>query len=123
MDKLKFIAQQMKKLSIPYAFGEWTKETQDPYWVGEYTESAPGTEDGAEESVFILTGTTRKSWSELEQQKSKIKKHFPDEGCRGETESGTIAVFFSAALMLPTGEADLKRIQINLDVKEWRKKQ
>ena len=120
MDKLKFIAEQMKKLSIPYAFGEWKAKIQYSYWVGEYTEETTITEDGYEESVFLLTGTHRGTWLQLEEEKNKIKDHFTTTGLRAKTDSGSIVVFFSSAQIIPTGEADLKRIQINLDIKEWK---
>ncbi len=121
MGKLEFIKQQMNILQIPYSFMEWTSKIQYPYWIGECSETPPGTEDGCEESTFILTGTTRGTWLELEEIKEKIKNHFPSiGGLRANTDSGSIAVFFSSSLPVPTGEADLKRIQINLDIKEWK---
>lgn len=121
MDKLKFIAEQMEHLAIPYSFGTWNAEIQYPYWVGEYTESPTNAENGYEECVFILTGTTRGAWLELEEAKEQIKQHFSAYGgLRDETESGAIAVFYSGAMTIPTKEADLKRIQINLDIKEWK---
>lgn len=120
MEKLKFIAEQMEHLTIPYSFGDWTAKIKYPYWVGECTEATTTTEDGYEESVFILTGTARGTWLQLEKDKEKIKKHFSITGLRAKTDSGSIAVFFSSSMMIPTGEADLKRIQINLDIKEWK---
>lgn len=121
MDKLNFIKKQMEALTIPYAYMEWTAKLQYPYWVGECSETPSETEDGGEESVFILTGTTRGSWYDLELQKDRIKKHFPAvSGLREKTDSGSIAVFFASAMPIPTGEADLKRIEINLVIKEWK---
>ena len=121
MDKLSFIKEQMNILAIPYEFMQWSSEIKYPYWVGEYSETPTLTEDGYEESTFILTGTTRGTWSDLEEDKKKIKKHFPSVGgLRSTTDSGSIAVFFSGSLPVPTGEADLKRIQINLTIKEWK---
>ena len=121
MDKLQFINEQMDILGIPYEFMEWTSKVQYPYWVGEYTDVSTLTEDGCEESTFLLTVTTRGSWLELEQIKEKIKNHFVVAGgLRGQTDSGSITVFFSGAFPVPTGEMDLKRIQINLDIYEWK---
>lgn len=121
VDKLKFIKQQMNILAIPYEFMQWSSDVRYPYTVGEYTETPTMTEDGYEESTFILTVTTRNTWLELEEIKKKIKEHFPaNGGLRAETDSGSIAVFFSSSFPVPTGEAALKRIQINLDIKEWK---
>lgn len=121
MDKLQFINKQMSVLDIPYEFMEWTTKIRYPYTVGEYSEVSTITEDGAEESTFILTVTTRGKWIVLEEIKEKIRQHFPAVGgFRAKTDSGSIAVFYDNAFPVPTGEADLKRIQINLNIKEWK---
>lgn len=118
---LKFINEQMSFLQIAYEFMEWTQPVTGAYTVGEYSGVPTFNEDGSEESNFILTVTTRGKWIELEEIKDKIKKHFPSVfGLRGNTDSGSIAVFFSDAFPVPTGEADLKRLQINLTIKEWK---
>ena len=121
MDKLKFLKEQMDILGIPYEFGEWTTNVQYPYFVGEITEDEATTEDGYERSTFMLNGFTRDKYISLEQLKDKIKKHFhPIYGLRAETESGAISVFYGSAFYIPTNEADLKRIQINLIIHEWK---
>lgn len=121
MDKLNFIKEQMSTLAVPYEFGEWTKAVQYPYFTGEITEEPPLTEDGAEQSTFILSGFHRGKLIALEEIKEQIKKHFhPIFGLRAKTDSGAIAVFFNGSFYIPTGEADLKRIQINLTIKEWK---
>ena len=123
MDKLKFINEQMGVIAVPYELGEWTSAVKYPYFVGEYTDEPIETEDGAEESTLILTGFHRGKniLYELEKAKKKIKKHFPAiEGLRAETDSGTIAVFFDGAFPIPTGEAELKRIEIHIKIKEWK---
>lgn len=124
MDKLKFIKEQMDILSVPYEFGEWTSKVQYPYCVGEITETEPTTEDGYEQSTFLLTCFNRGSEGVLlglEEIKEKIKKHFNSiYGIRSATEGGSIAVYYGGAFYVPTNEAELKRIQINLIIKEWK---
>ena len=121
MDKLKFINDQMNSIGIPYEFGEWTSEITYPYYVGEITEEPTMTEDGLEESTVLITGFHRGKYIELERDKAAIKKHFPSSyGLRGTTDSGAITVFFDGSFYIPTGEADLKKIQINLKIKEWK---
>lgn len=121
MDVLVFIKEQMAALGVPYEFLEWTSEVTYPYFIGEITEPDPDTEDGKEETEFILTGTHRGRPIVLEEIKEKIKKHFhPVHGLRARTENGAIAVFYGGAFYVPTGEADLKRIQINLTIKTWK---
>lgn len=120
---LKFIADRLKKGGVPYCFGEWTKKVSYPYFVGEYTESESMNEDGMSESTFILTGTARGSFSELEAEKAKIRELFPEDGVTAilENKTGT-AVCYANAMPVPTGTDELKRIQINLKVYEWRVK-
>lgn len=121
MDKLKFIKEQMGVIAVPYEFGEWTARIVHPYFTGEITEEPITTEDGAEQSTLILSGFNRGKYIDLETAKAKIKKHFhPVYGLRGDTDSGSIAVFFDGAFYVPTGEAELKRIEIHLKIKEWK---
>lgn len=121
---LKFISDAMKSAQIPYDFMEYTSaiDTISTYWVGEYTEVEPLTEDGQRESQFILTGTGKDSWTELERQKEQIESLFPaTQGRTAILDDGSgIAVFYGNAFPTPTGDGFLKRIQINLTVKEWR---
>lgn len=122
MDKLKFIYEQMYRLSIPYEFGEWTQAIQYPYFVGEITssESMPN-EDGMAETNFILTGFHRGKVYDLEVLKELIRKHFnPVCGVRAETKSGAIVALYDGSFYIPSGEADLKKIQINIKILEWK---
>ena len=118
---LNFISSKLEEIGIDYEFGDWTSDpVPEPYFVGEYSESPAMDESGLQETTFILTGTAR-TWILLEEAKSKIEKLFSKvTGLTAilENHSG-IAVFYSTALIIPTGDAELKRIQINLTVKEW----
>lgn len=121
MDKLKFINEQMDMLAVPYAFGEFPAPVVYPYTVGEITESPTVTEDGYEESTLLLTCFHRGAYMDLEQIKAKIKAHFsPIIGLCGRTDSGSIAVFYDGAFYIPSGEAELRKMQINLKIKEWK---
>lgn len=122
MDFLIFMKEEFEKLKIPYCFREWDKDViPATYWVGEYSEVPTLNEDGYCETQFILTGTTRGSWFELERTKELIRQHFYG-GCglRGMTAGGVIAVYYENALPVPTGEAELKRIEIHFLIKEWK---
>ena len=122
MDKLKFINAQMDAIGVPYEFGQWSSDITYPYFVGEQPspEVFPA-EDGSEESTILVMGFHRGKIIDLETVKQKIKSHFsPIHGLRSKTDSGSIAVFYDGAFYIPTGEADLKKIQINLTIKEWK---
>ena len=121
MDKLKFINEQMGVIAVPYEFGEWASPAVYPYGVGEITEDPIITEDGAEQSTLLLTFFHRGKMIDLLEIKEKIKNHFhPIYGLRSETDSGAITVFYDGFLIIPSGEADLKKIQINLKINEWK---
>ena len=121
MTVISTIDNELNNLSIPYEFMRWTGEKQYPYFVGEYMEEPTDSEDGYEEATFILTGTTRGSWLELENCKQKIKNHFPNpQGLRKSVADGAVIIFYENSFPVDTGEDDLKRIQINLKVKKWR---
>lgn len=117
---LRFISEKLEKLKIPYAFEEWTaNEVPDPYFVGEYNEveSTEREENGYQETTFILTGTGRK-WLGLEQAKEIIENNITETAIL--PNGNGIVVFYSNSFPVPTGDTELKRIQINLTIKEWR---
>ena len=120
---LKLVSDAMTSLGIEYDFGTYSNNpVVYPYFVGEYQETESMTEDGLQECTFILTGFTRDSWLTLEEAKEKIENYFNRvSGYTVITDSGSgVAVFYADALIVPTGDAELKSIQINLSVKEWK---
>jgi hypothetical protein len=120
IEAIGLVQARLHSLGINYEFGTWTNDPIYPYFVGEYQESESMTEDGLQESTFILNGFHRGKWLELEQVKDQIEKTFKD----GEmiiTASGSgVVISYSDSLIIPTGDAELKRIQINLKIKEWK---
>lgn len=120
---LKVVSDGMAELGIEYEFGEYTKEPiVYPYFVGEYTETEPMTEDGLQETSVLLTGFSRGKWLTLENAKAKIENYFNK--VYGKTvmvdDGSAVAVFYGNALIVPTGDEELKKIQINLQCKEWK---
>ena len=124
MKKLKFIKESMEELGLNYEFMEWKNEPVYPYFTGEYQETEPYTEDGLCESTFILNGFSRseQGFYELEKAKDAIAAYFsPISGRTAMADDGSaIAVFYSNSFYIPEEDAELKRIQINLSIKEWK---
>lgn len=119
---LTVIGNIMKALDIPYGFRRYSgNPIRYPYFVGEYTESEPMTEDGLQESTFLLTGFSRGSFEDLEDAKEKIRRAFhPSTGRVGITPGlSSVAIFYAGCQPVETGDSELYRIQINLNVKEW----
>lgn len=119
IEVLKFISDRLTDAGINYEFGEWKSPIVYPYFTGEYQEESPITEDGLQEAEFVLNGFSRGSWYLLEQEKAKIEKLFSD--CTSILPNGSgIDISYSGTLIIPPDDAELKRIQINLSIKEWR---
>lgn len=119
---LKAVADAMASLGLEYEFGEYTgRPMKYPYFVGEYTETTPTTEDGLQESTVLLNGFSRSTWAALEDAKEKIENLFNRvSGATAIVDDGSaVAIFYAGAQIIPTGDAELKRIQITLSVKEW----
>jgi len=118
---LKYVSDLMQSLDIPYEFMRWNDRIpEDYYFVGEYNELAMTTkeEDGRQDTTFILRGFTRKSWLLLEQAKAKIEANATQTAI---LDDGTgIAVFYESGTVVPTGDAELKSIKINLNIEEWK---
>lgn len=120
---LKAVSDGMQALGIEYGFGEYKADpVVYPYFVGEYTETEAANEDGMQQSTFILTGFSRGSWLDLENAVQLISDYFhPVEGKIVITETGSaVAIFYANSMTIQTGDAELKREQINLTVKEWK---
>lgn len=123
IEALKYVGDLLQSMGIPYAFGRWNGETATGstyYFVGEYIESPSLTreENGYQETTFILRGYTRGDWLLLEQAKAAIERNVTKTAILD--DGSGIAVFYESATIVPTGDANLKSIKINLNIQEWR---
>lgn len=115
------VKASMKEMGLEYAFRRFRKKPEYPYFVGDYLETDPLTEDGLQECTFTLDGFARGAGSEdtLETVKEKIRNYFTQEGQTFPYANGVVAIAYGNAQPIPTEDAELDRIQINLTVKEW----
>lgn len=120
IEALGLITTKLHSLNINYEFGSWTKAPSYPYFVGEYNELESTTEDGLQESNFILTGFSRGTWLELEQAKETIENFIKEWDVTIGQTGNAIVITYSSSMVIPTEDAELKKIQINLNVKEWK---
>ena len=118
---LRYINLKLSEL-LPYEYYEWSKKVVYPYWIGEYSETSPTSEDGYREDTLMITGTTKGSVMDLEKGKEILKKAFPEfSGYHAVLDSGThILVFYDTATIVPTDGNDIKRLQVNLIIKSWK---
>ena len=100
IEALGIIDRLLTDAGINYEYYEWTSDLAYPYWVGEYQEVEPLNEDGMSESTFIMSGFTRGTALELEQDKEKIKKLFDEtSGKLVTTDSSSVVAIFYACLL------------------------
>lgn len=108
---------------VQYALGRWKGKPADEnscYWTGETTEAESLTraENGMQEITVILRGYTRGSFLLLEKDKEKIEKSVP---CTTVLPDGTgVVILYDYGMMVPTGDAELKSMKINMTIQEWR---
>lgn len=119
---LNVVKESMKDMGFNYKYMEYPSPPVYPYFTGEYQEVVSPAEDGVKEIQFILNGFARgeNAFLELENAKERIEEYFPQvDGRLVSTEKSVVAIFYANTLAnLPTRDAELKRIQINLTVKE-----
>lgn len=116
---LKKVSKAMHEMGIAYGFGVYGGE-EYPYFVGEYAENTPTTEDGLQTGEFTLTGWHRGTWQELTEAKDKIEDFFDKVNGYITIDGNAVAIFYSKSTVVPTDDAELKRVEIHLDVKEWK---
>ena len=120
-EPLKLISDGMAALGLNYAFERWKDKPKYPYFTGEYLEEESTSEDGMQQCDFILTGITRGSWLDLETAKEKIENYFYRDGRTAIASNGNaVVVFYSRSDVIPSGDAELKKIEIRLKAKEWK---
>lgn len=120
-EPLKLISGGMAAIGLNYAFERWEDDPKYPYFTGEYQESPAESEDGMQESDFILTGWHRGRIADLEEAKEKIENYFYRDGRTAIAPNGNaVVVSYSNSFVVPSGDAELKKIEIHLNVKEWK---
>lgn len=117
-EALSAISEELKKLNIDYQFGRWQGKVVYPYFVGEASADEFISENNYQEGTCFINGFTRGAWLDLMNTSEKIKQCFAD--FRTITESGSgISITVAAFSVVPYEDAELKRIQITLNIKEW----
>lgn len=117
---MEYISGLFKSADIPCVFMRWNTETPETYWTWEYMESPSlsTTENGYQENTVIVRGYTRGEWLRLEEGKETIEKTFAKTAILND---GTgVAVSYDSAMVVPTYDAQLKSIKINLTIQEWK---
>ncbi len=116
---LSVIGKEMTKLGINYSYLYYdSEEIIYPYVTGEYIENGYTFENGAYMGYLFLECWHKGSNTELLLLCEKIKEHFR---CFNHYEEGfTCNVSYSNKEEQQQDDIDLKKIEIQLDVKYWR---
>lgn len=117
-DVLEIISNELKKLKINYQFVRYNGKVSYPYFVGEISTDEFISENNYQEGTCFINGFTRGAWLDLINASEKIKQSFAD--FRTITKSGSgISITVAAFSVIPCEDAELKRIQITLNIQEW----
>ena len=112
---LKLIKKIMLELKLNYQFLEWNGTLKFPFIIGEIDELPNENEDGKNRYQFILTLTDNNSTlMELLEVKEKIKNKF-----KYNYKEDGIVISYTNSQVIPTGDENLKRMQINLEINTW----
>jgi len=114
---LKYIGQKLNEIELPYEYYEWTGDDVYPYFVGSYVQEQTREEDGYTHGVFTIDGWARGNILELVKYGDAIKKIFTDH--RAFMDGHFLYMNTDNIQTIPTGEEELKRINISISVDEW----
>ncbi|MCI8654972.1 MAG: hypothetical protein HFJ48_03745 [Clostridia bacterium] len=115
---LGILGEELRKLGINAEFENWTGKILDSYWIYTYIETDNNYETNCKEGYITIDGFTRKGISLLEDEKEKIIEKFID--FRKTVDNTTVYLGSANGQLIDTQGQELKRIQINIDFKEWR---
>lgn len=109
-------------LGLNYEYGRWKSEPVYPYWVGEIQESVMDSEDGCQESTLILQGHSRDGLLPLEDTREALEQLFnPISGYKVIADNGNaVAIFYGNSQHVRSVDAELERMDIYLNIKEWK---
>lgn len=119
---LAFINDRLNEAGLNYHFARYNYGDglpDYPYMVGTYREDDARSEDGQQKTDFTISVWGRGEWLELEMVKSIIRSAFPVHGTTAILDGSGVAVSYMRAQPIPTGDTELKRMDITLSVKEW----
>ncbi len=125
---LNIINTEMKSAGIDYHFQKNKKSPPTyPYFVGELIPVVTGSEDGMKEFTLILDGFTRKTAQssgdllELLDAADVIEAHFPVVGGFSTVVNNqAIVIHFVGCQPVESGDEQLNKIEITLQIKSWK---
>lgn len=114
------INEILTETGVDYAFMRYHGDFgSHPYWVGEYSESEEMFEGGRTDHDFILTGTTEGSWNDLLMEAYGIKDKLLNYKTVLANGHG-LSITYERLITIPQDNEFIKRVQINLTIREWR---
>lgn len=126
LQALAYINGRLTGAGLNYHLGRYdygAGPPQYPYHVGEYNEDEVDAEDGGQRTTFTIHSWARGAGAALalEQDKAKIRALFPPVGGdRAILDDGSgVVVTYGRSQYIPTGDAELKRLETTIIVNEW----
>ncbi len=118
MKTLEIVGREIRNIGINIEYSEWTGKIPDRYWVYTYIETNNDYETNKKEGIIILEGFTRKEEIFLEEDKEKILNHFKE--FRSIEDNTSIFLSSRIGKKVDTQDIELKKIEIEIDFKEFR---
>lgn len=122
---LAYINGRMKDAGLNYHFGRYDYGNGSPvypYHVGAYNEDDVEAEDGGQRTILTISSWARGPGAAmaLELDKAKIRALFPPiGGDRAVLDGSGVIVTYGRSQYIPTGDAELKRLETTIIVNEW----
>ena len=122
---LAYINRRLTDAGLNYHFGRYDFGAGSPvypYHVCEYSETDANAEDGGQQTTLTIHSWARGANAdlELERDKAKIRALFPPVGGdRAILDGSGVVVTYGRSQYIPTGDAELRRLDTIITVKEW----
>ncbi|MGL4484663.1 MAG: hypothetical protein ACRCUS_06900 [Anaerovoracaceae bacterium] len=113
---LELFSEEMNKIDANYSFMQADRPTY-PYSTGEYSEISFTAEDNKTEGELLVECWHRGTYSELLKLANKIKNHFKE--FRAYKEDVGILITYQDLQSIRTGDIEIKKIQITLNILAW----
>lgn len=116
---LEVVNAEMERLDIDYVYDNWDSDLVMPYCVGELNEIETFDEDNKREFTLMLScEDNTNSYSRLFDISNTLKNTYKHNQ-KILFDNSVFVIKYSNTIKIPTEDENIKRIQINLNIKVW----
>ena len=118
IDVVKALKNEFKRLNIPYAYDEWSKDVVLPYFTGDLIEVPTYNEDGKREFTFTLTGEDVDTYTNLYKTTEILKKEYK-QSKKIKLDNGLMVMTYNRTFNVPVDGERVKRTQTEFTLYVW----